>query len=101
MKKQDERYYLSYNEAVSVLPNEEYIHTFINEAFGLIGADWERHEVLNKLKNSDTIELCGKQARRMGHGICCYKKSAKYQSDVLFIATDEVKLLALEKENGL
>lgn len=101
MEKQGERYYLSYDEAVRVLPNEEYIHTFINNAIGLIGADWEKHEILNKLNNSDVIELCWEQARDLGHGICCYKESAKYQSDILFIATDEDKLLALEKENGL
>ena len=101
MEKQGERYYLSYDEAVRVLPNEEYIHTFINNAIGLIGADWEKHEILHKLKNSDVIELCGEQARSLGHGICCYKESAKYQSDILFIATDEDKLLSLEKENSL
>ncbi len=99
MKKQGKRYFLSYDEAVNVLPNEEYVHTFINNAIGLIGADWEKHEVLHKLKNADTIELCGEQARKMGHGICCYDKSAKLQSDILFISTDEVKLLELEKEN--
>ena len=101
MKKRGKRYFLSYDEAVSVLPNEEYIHTFINNAIGLIGADWEKNEVLHKLKNTDTIELCGEQARKMGHGICCYNKSVKLQSDILFIATDEDKLLALEKENGV
>lgn len=102
MEKQGERYILSYDEAVGVLPNEEYIHTFINTPISLVGTDWEKHEVLHKLKNSDyIIELCGEQARSMGHGICCYKESAKYLSEVLFIATDEVKLLALEKENGL
>lgn len=101
MKKQGKRCYLSYDEAVRVLPNEEYIHTFINDAIGLIGADLEKHEILHKLKNSDVIELCGEQARSLGHGICCYKESAKYKSDILFITTDEDKLLSLEKENSL
>lgn len=34
----------------------------------------------------------------MGHGICAYSKDAKYQSDVMFIETDEARLSTLEKE---
>lgn len=94
------KYYMTYDEAVSVLPNEENIHTFYNAPFGLVGADWSREDILNKLKENDiVIELTGEQARQIKHGICVYSKNAKYQSEILFIETDEEKLSAFEQDH--
>lgn len=93
--------YLSYDEAVSLLPNGENIHTFINASFGLCGADWSREEIYRKLSEADiVIELTGEQAKAMRHGMCAYSKDAKYQSDILFIETDEEKLSAFEKDGA-
>ncbi len=95
------KYYLNYDEAISLLPNNEDIHTFYNGAFGLIGADWSREEILNKLKEPDiVIELTGEQAKSMKHGMCAYSKNAKYQSEILFIETDEEKLTAFEQDHS-
>jgi hypothetical protein len=92
------KYYLSYDEAIQILPDSENIHTFINATFGLLGADWSKNNILNRLKEVDSvIELTGEQARKMGHGMCVYNKNSKYQSDILFIQTDEEKLLLFEK----
>ena len=94
------KYYLNYEEAVSLLPNGEGIHTFYNASFGLMGADWSREEILNKLKEKDiVIELTGEQAKSMKHGMCAYSKNAKYQSEILFIETDEEKLTAFEQDH--
>lgn len=90
---------ISYEDAISILPDEEYIHTFYNANFGLCGADWSRAEILDKLKNSEVIELTGETARGMGHGMCAYNKDAQYMQDVLFIETDEAKLSELEKRS--
>ena len=84
--------YLTYEEAVALLPDCEYVHTFYNHGFGLVGADWGREEILDKLRKSEVIELTGEQARALGHGICAYAKDAKYQSEILFIETDSEKL---------
>lgn len=92
------RTYITYEQAVSILPDGEYVHTFINNAIGLIGADWSRTEILEKLRTSDIIELTGEQAKSMGHGMCVYNKDAKWQSQLLFIETNEEKLEALEAE---
>ena len=99
------KYYLNYDEAVSLLPNSEDIHTFKNAPFGLIGADWSRGDILAELKKPDmVIELTGEQAKAMKHGMCAHNKNAKYQSELLFIETDEEKLSAFERahqiENG-
>lgn len=94
------KYYLSYDEAVSLLPNNEYIHTFYNTPFGLVGADWSKEDIFNKLKEVDiVIELTGEQAKSMKHGMCAYNKNAEYQSEILFIETDEEKLTAFEKDH--
>ena len=92
------RTYITYKQAVSILPDGEYVHTFINNAIGLIGADWSREGILEKLRSSEVIELTGEQARGMGHGMCAYNKDAKWQSQLLFIETDEEKLAALDAE---
>ena len=48
---------ISYENAVSILPDEEYIHTFRVAAFGLCGADWSRAEILDKLAVCHPIHL--------------------------------------------
>jgi len=90
--------FITVDQAISVLPDGDTVHTFYNPSFGLIGADWSKADITDKLHNSDIIELTGPGARGMGHGICAYNKDAKYQSDVLFIETDEARVAALEKE---
>ena len=93
----NEKRYISYEEAVSLLPDGEYVHTFYNASFGLIGADWSKDEILDKLRKSDVIELTGSQARSMGHGMCAYNNDTKWHSDILFIETDAEKI---EKMDG-
>jgi len=98
MKKEGVQLFLTAEEAMSVLPEKQDIHTFINVAFSLVGADIDKSELEYKLMKADYIEVCGEQARSLGHGICFYNKSALYQSDVIFVETDEEKLKALESE---
>ena len=90
---------LTYEEAVSLLPAGETVHTFINMPFGLCGADWSREDILDKLHKSEIIQLTGEMARSMGHGMCAYNYDAK-QSDILFIETDADKLAELDKDGG-
>ena len=90
--------YITAEQAISVLPDGDSVHTFYNSKFGLISADWGKEDITKKLRRSDIIELTGPTARGMNHGICAYSKDAKYQSDVLFIETDEARVSALERE---
>lgn len=84
--------YITYEEAVSLLPDGDYVHTFYNGSFGLLGADWRKEEILEKLRKSEVIELTGNKARAMNHGMCAYNKDTKYHSDILFIETDADRL---------
>lgn len=90
--------FLTKEQAISILPDGDSIHTFYNPGFGLVGADWSREELLDELGKRAVRELTGPSARGMGHGLCTYDKTAKKQSEILFIETDEAKLEALEKK---
>ena len=84
--------FITPDQAKELLPKGKYIHTFYNEPFGLlVGADWKRKAIIDKLKKSDNIELTGETARNMGHGLAVYDNGAT-QRDILFIETDEKKL---------
>ena len=87
--------FITAEQAISVLPDCEDIHTLLDANFGLVGADWTREKIIKKLECADYIELTGTIARAMGHGICIYDKDAT-MADVLFIETDEEKLAKLE-----
>lgn len=86
------RKYLDFNEALECIPKSDTVHTFYNMGNTLFGADWKRVEIIDELKKSDFIEICGESARSMSHGICCYKKNTLWQSEVLFIETVESEL---------
>lgn len=85
-------------QAISILPDGKDIHTFYNPGFGLIGADFSREKLIDRLRKSDFLELTGERAKGMNHGLCAYDKTAKYQSDIVFIETDPKRLEKLEAE---
>ena len=89
--------YINSEQAINLLPEGETVHTFYNRGF-LLGVDWDKKEIVEKIKASDVLELTGPVAKEMGHGLCAYNNTAKYQSDILFIETDEDKLNKLEEE---
>ncbi len=90
--------YITTEQAISVLPDGDTVHTFHNPGFGLVGADWSKEDITDKLRRSDIIELTGPAARGMGHGICAYNKDTKCQSDILFVETDKERLAVLEQK---
>lgn len=92
------RKFITVDEAINLLPEGDYIHTFFNMPFGLLGADWSREDVIDKFKTSDKIELTGEQARSLGHGLAIYNNDTKKQSEILFVETDMKKLLSFDPE---
>lgn len=87
--------YITEQEAISILPKGETVHTFYCAPI-LIGADWSRSEIIDKLKCSTYRELAGEQAKALNHGLALYNDTAKYMSDILFVETDEKALEELE-----
>lgn len=88
--------YITAEQAINIIPEKEYIHTFYSIGV-LIGADWERIEIIKKIKSSDILELTGETARKIGHGLAIYNKNTKYLSQVLFVETNEEKLKKSER----
>ena len=88
----DKIVHLSIEEALYCIGDKEYIHTFINAPFGLIGADWGKDEVI------EDIHIGGEVCRAMNHGIVVFPKRAKKQSDLYFIECDDKKLSEIEQK---
>lgn len=81
---EEKRVILTKEQAIALLPDEEYIHTFISVPRNvLIGTDWKREEIIDAI-NSHTCEVGGPMCRAMGHGLAVMKKG-----DPLFVETKE------------
>jgi hypothetical protein len=62
---------LTYEEAVALLPEGERVHTIIDGGVALLGADWDREDVLALLRTGRP-ELSGAQATARGHGLVAF-----------------------------
>lgn len=91
---------LTKEEAIGLLPDGELVHVFINGVFGLVGADWNREDIIDKINTADRTELTGPMARGTGHGLVIFPPNAKYQSDLLFVETEMEKLEEFDPEGG-
>ncbi|MBP2643946.1 MAG: hypothetical protein H6Q67_1833 [Firmicutes bacterium] len=78
-----DRVVLSREEAISMLPEGDNIHTFRSKGFLLMGADWSRDKIIKSIDKYG-CELSGEQATSMSHGIVL-KDDVGY----LFIETRE------------
>lgn len=64
---------LSYDEAVALLPDGERIHTILDSGIALLGAGWDRDQVLGLLRTTDRREVTGPAAQAMGHGLAAFR----------------------------
>lgn len=84
---------LTVDEAVAVLPNSPKIHVYAynpSHSMTLIGADWDRDDVLKCFEQCD-VELAGENAISIGHGIGFYDEYGNPH----FVETDPEKLQTL------
>lgn len=67
-----DRVFLTYDEAVAMLPEGDQIHTYLNPALSvMIGADWPRSAVLDLLRTGKP-EIAGLEATRIHHGLVAW-----------------------------
>lgn len=59
---------ISLEDAIAKLPDGDYVHTFRQAGFALIGADWDKNDLITAMSASE-VELAGPQAAAMKHGI--------------------------------
>lgn len=76
---------LTYAQALAMLPPGKEIHTFLNPAGILLGANWTRWQVRRALRLYPK-SLAGDQATAMGHGLVIHEKG-RY----VFVATRKPK----------
>lgn len=89
--------FITAEEAINVLPEGKTIHTFLSNGVMLVGADWDREDVLEKINDPEyLIEITGPESRSLGHGLAVYHKNCTRLSDVLFVETDKEQLDALD-----
>lgn len=85
----DERVELTPEQAIAMLPDGEYVHTFRNTSGMMLGADHDRKDIEREIREAERRELAGGMASSMGHGLVLFPKGAQYQRDLLFVATRE------------
>lgn len=61
-----ERRVVPIEEAIRRIGNEKYIHTFMNSAFAIIGADHDRTDLIAMMRKHG-VEDAGEGASGMGH----------------------------------
>lgn len=55
-------------KAIAMLPSSERVHTFRNSSMMLIGADWDKSDIIKAMEKYG-VELSGEQAKSMNHGL--------------------------------
>lgn len=77
---------LTADDAIAMLPDGDYVHTFL----GSVGADWSREEAIDSLRKSKHIGLSGAIMTAMDHGVCFWRGSDE-NGRWIFMATKEVQ----------
>lgn len=83
----EDRVFLTPEQALAMLPEGDLIHTFRNSGGMLLGADSNRADIEEEIRKAEKREVAGEMATSMGHGLVLRPKGAKYQGDLLFVAT--------------
>lgn len=78
---QEDRVILTKEEALSLLPDEDSIHTFRGLPGVLIGADWDKKELVEEIEHCK-CEIGGPMCRALDHGLVIWTGN-----DPLFIKT--------------
>jgi hypothetical protein len=64
----DERVMLTPEEAIAMLPDSERIHTYRDAGLALVGANWDRADILDAIQNNP-CELGGEHSQKAHHGL--------------------------------
>ena len=68
-------------EALTLIAEGEYVHTFRNTAGILVGCDWERSHLIRAMSETE-VKFSGEPATQLNHGINIINNGS-----YLFIAT--------------
>ena len=60
---------LTVEQALAALPDGDRIHTFRDSRVALVGADWDRADIEQALREAKAIGITGPMAQGMKHGM--------------------------------
>ena len=89
----EEKILLTADEAISLLPDGDYVHNYLNPNSGLfLGCDFEREDAEKHIRAAVQREIGGPSCQRMKHGLVVWKT----EKELSFFETDMDKLKAFE-----
>ena len=60
---------LTIEQALAALPDGDRVHTFRDSRVALVGADWDRADIEQALREAKVIGITGPMAQTMRHGM--------------------------------
>lgn len=99
MSNENQKVFLTVQQAIECLNDSEIIHTFSNPRNSfLLGADVDRQKIIKLFnENPNNIEIGGENCRSLKHGIVITPKN----EFPVFIEANEEKLKKFDKSNIL
>ena len=89
----DDKIVLTADEAISLLPEGEYVHNYVNPTGAMfIGCDYDRDEVERHIRSAHQCEIGGPGCQSIKHGLVVWKTN----KSLSFFETDMEKLKAME-----
>lgn len=97
---EQKRIFLTKEEALSLcaFSDDDSVHTLRQGGFGLVGYDFTRKELTEKMDEAEFVEIAGPFMYSMKHGIALVPKNVQWQSDIIYLETDMDKLKAFEHQ---
>ena len=84
---------LTPDQAESLLPPGERVHSFVNPPWGFVGCDSSREAVVRLIHEAKLLEIGGERAKRMKHALVVHAREGGYK----FFATDMERVEAMER----
>lgn len=90
-----DRLFLTKEQAISLLPKGKQVHTFRNPNGMLIGCDWSKKRVIEKINDSGDkcLAIGGEASKSLKHALIIQTAG----DSPLFVETDMDKVEAIEK----
>jgi hypothetical protein len=84
---------LTPDQAESLLPPGQLVHSFVNPPWGFVGCDSSREAVVRLIREANLLEIGGERAKRMKHALVVHAR----EGGCKFFATDMDMVEAMER----
>jgi hypothetical protein len=89
----DTKVILTADQAESLLPPGEHVHSFVSPPWGFVGCHNSRKNALRRIRDAKLIEIGGERAKRIKHALVVHAR----EGGCTLFATDMEKVEALEQ----